>query len=368
MSSGPIKKTNNKILYIGGFELPDKNAAAQRVVGIAKALRELGYNVVFLNALKVNGSKTEIKKQYFGFECLEYQREKEYDYLFTAKTVLTKIAKVNPDIVIAYNYPAYALDRVRKYCNSKGIMCYADVTEWYQAFGTNPLYRLIKNIDTKYRMEVVHKKMDGVIAISRFLYDYYRDYVKTIIIPPTVDLNEDKWNVPVEKENDVVSFVYAGSPSAQKEKLDLIVRAIEDVPHEYGVRLNVVGITMNQYKQIYNAQSVPFERIKFWGRVEHREAIKMIKESDWSIIIRENNRVVKAGFPTKVVESISCGTPVIVNEFSNIADYLDASNSIMVSDINNIDHVIIEAIKKKLVIKNVIFDYHKYMEELKCFL
>ena len=34
----PYKGT---VLYIGGFELPDKNAAAQRVVGIAKSLRDL---------------------------------------------------------------------------------------------------------------------------------------------------------------------------------------------------------------------------------------------------------------------------------------------------------------------------------------
>ena len=49
-----MKKT---VLYIGGFQLPDKNAAALRVLGNAKILTELGYRVVFLNAL-VN-SKTE---------------------------------------------------------------------------------------------------------------------------------------------------------------------------------------------------------------------------------------------------------------------------------------------------------------------
>ena len=35
------------IIYIGGFELPDKNAAAQRVIGNSKALRDLGYETVF---------------------------------------------------------------------------------------------------------------------------------------------------------------------------------------------------------------------------------------------------------------------------------------------------------------------------------
>ena len=43
---------NNKgtILYVGGFIiLPDKNAAAQRVVSIAKILRDIGFEVVSIN-------------------------------------------------------------------------------------------------------------------------------------------------------------------------------------------------------------------------------------------------------------------------------------------------------------------------------
>ncbi len=40
------------ILYVGGFELPDKNAAAHRVLSNGKIFRELGYNVVFIDVDK----------------------------------------------------------------------------------------------------------------------------------------------------------------------------------------------------------------------------------------------------------------------------------------------------------------------------
>ena len=40
------------IIYIGGFELPDKNAAAQRIIGNSYALKELGYEVIFLGVSK----------------------------------------------------------------------------------------------------------------------------------------------------------------------------------------------------------------------------------------------------------------------------------------------------------------------------
>ena len=42
-----------KILYIGGFELPDKNAAAQRVVGNSYILKNLGYEIIFLKKKKI---------------------------------------------------------------------------------------------------------------------------------------------------------------------------------------------------------------------------------------------------------------------------------------------------------------------------
>lgn len=50
-----------KILYIGGFELPDKNAAAHRVLAIAKGLRDSGNEVVFMGVSKDN-RETDVLK------------------------------------------------------------------------------------------------------------------------------------------------------------------------------------------------------------------------------------------------------------------------------------------------------------------
>lgn len=356
---------NQIILYFGGFQLPDRNAAAQRVVGIAKGFRELGYEVVFLNSLKGYQEPGVTERVYFGFKCLEYGREQESDYLFTAKTTLTMIESVRPSAVIAYNYPAIALDRIRKYCLKKGIQCYADATEWYDASGSNLVARAIKVLDTSYRMKYVQKRLDGVIAISRFLYDYYKDSVKTVLIPPTVDLEDKKWNVPVEQNSNCVSFVYAGVPSATKERLDTIIGAIEAVEKVKKVRLDIVGITEEQFKNLYSWEKAIPESVVFWGRVEHQKALKIVKQADWAIILRENNRVVKAGFPTKLVESISCGTPVLANRFSNVFDYLTEENCIAVEEMDKIEKYLIQACETKCSVDNTLFDYHSFLPELK---
>lgn len=359
-----MSSSTRTILYIGGFQLPDKNAAAQRVIGLAKGLRYIGYNVVFLNSLKNYDSIETNEKEYYGFKCFEYKREKNIDYMISAKTSISMIKKIKPYAVIAYNYPAVALYSIVRYCRENEIKCFADATEWYDSSGGIIIYKFVKWLDTCLRMKYVHKSMDGVIAISRFLYDYYKDSVKTVLIPPTVDIRDSKWNVPTALDDKLVSFVYAGVPSVTKERLDRIVSAVGVVEQEHKIRLDIVGITKEQFTNLYTwKESIP-ESVVFWGRVEHQKALQIVKQSDWSIIIRDNSRLVKAGFPTKLVESISCGTPVLANRFSDVFDYLTEENSICIDNVEEIIKYMIMACEKECVVDSTLFDYSKYLREL----
>lgn len=347
------------ILYIGGFILPDKNAAALRVIANAKALRDLGYNIIFLNSIP-NYSKPNAYKKYYGFECYECKRSNLIKYLLNYKNVKKIIEKENIDIVIAYNYPAIALNSLRKYCKKNNIICIADVTEWYVPTG-NLVFCLAKGFDSEFRMRYVHKKLDGIIAISDYLYKYYYHSVNTVKIPPLIDLKDDKWNSNVRRNEGILKIVYAGQISAQKERIDLIIDLIEKTRLEIPIHLNIIGITEQQYNDIYNKKYLG-TRVSFLGRISNQEVIDNVKNSDWSIIIRDNNKVVQAGFPTKIAESITCNTPVIANKFSNILDYLNETNSIIINDINDIDE---DFLNKCLNLKNdfdsTIFDYRNFL-------
>ena len=108
--------------------------------------------------------------------------------------------------------------------------------------------------------------MDGVIAISSYLYEYYKRKVKTVEIPPLVDLQEDKWNLGEKhskKAHIGTRFIYAGSPSAQKERLDLIVNSIEnsELPDLY---IDIIGITKEQYDLMYGCKYVGDRATFLW--------------------------------------------------------------------------------------------------------
>ena len=65
-----MKQQQKTVLYVGGIELPDKNAAAHRVLAVGKLLRDQGCRVVFLgishtDTRPVLGTRTEVE----GFTC-----------------------------------------------------------------------------------------------------------------------------------------------------------------------------------------------------------------------------------------------------------------------------------------------------------
>ncbi len=316
------------IIYVGGFELPDKNAAAHRVLNNAKCLRALGCRVVFLGISHTEKETSE--QEYDGFRCVSVpypQGLGQWLGYLTDCTALKKlIGEEKPDGVIFYNYQAAALAKALRYCKKRHILTVADVTEWYLAEG-NPIFRLIKTADTSLRMKRYHKRADGVIAISAYLEEYYRKDMgdRVVRIPPLIDKDEPKWaDVPRGRRNDDrIRLIYAGSTTDIKDNIAVVLEGV--FPYRDKVSLTVVGTSeadLGAYLREKGKEHLLGDYLEALGRLPHTECLKKIGESDFQIFIREDNLVTRAGFPTKLGESFACGTPVITNPSSNVADYM----------------------------------------------
>lgn len=365
-------KSGDTIFYIGGFELPDKNAAAQRVIGNAKAFRDLGYNVIFLDIDRTaKKSVLETKSSVFGFECYSMQYENKRlinisDFLAVMQKYESKITSV-----IAYNYPGIALWKIMRYCKKNGIKIIADCTEWYGIQGDNLIKKCIKGVDSYIRMNIVQPQLDGIIVISRFLENYYSYKLPTVCIPPLTDLSDEKWVSESPDNHNGIRIVYAGSPGKNKDKINLIVEAFvkSNTPDS---ELIIIGITQTQFLEYYPEDkwlvSELNQRVKFMGLIPHEQVIHILKQADFSMFYRDITRITMAGFPTKFSESISCGTPVITNRTSNLAEYLhDGVNGYWIDDdISEVLNKILSSNNSKNIIlkhsiDRSIFDYRKFI-------
>ena len=373
------------ILCFGNVLYPDKDAASHRTIGNAKALREMGYRVVLVGTKEgENRPVLETKEVFEGFDIYYFSDPKSPSqwsgYLFGYEP-LKSVLEIKKDVkaVILYNHPAISTKKILAFCRKKGIKVYADCTEWFDPKGFS-VHTLIKKIDTWYRMSIVNARLDGIIAISSFLQNYYKKKgCHTICVPPLVDLMDAKWDNEECQESEKVKLCYVGNSGAgTKDKLDMIIaslKRIKGINPELEFQLDIVGMTKVQYEVAFKDNSGEYGFVNFWGRRPNQETLSIVKKSDYSIFLRDKNLICTAGFPTKFSESIACGTPVLTNLTSDLHKYLKEGYNGFVIDITN-NEVLDDTIKKALTIPRQelnrmkkccrdekTFDYHSFIEE-----
>ena len=264
------------------------------------------------------------------------------------------------------------------FCRRRRIKLYADCTEWYSYAGSHLIKHILGEIDTWLRMKVLHPKMDGMIAISKFLTDYYKDKLPTVCVPPLVDLADSKWCEIKTENKSVIQIVYAGSPGKNKDKLNYVIEALSQV-NDIKFQFKIIGIDEKQYLEYYPEHQKLISELKdkviFLGRLSHQRTLDHIKIADFSMFVRDVNRVTMAGFPTKFVESISCGTPVITNKTSDLDEYLEEGKNgfwlthNIATSLNLIFKIDRENINRlKIDMDRSLFDYRGFVEQLRTIL
>lgn len=329
-----------KALICSLLKYPDGDGGAIRQEKIAKMMRKLGYDVLVIGM----GNSTDEKV--FSLDGIDFTSFKRANNDIIDKILshlqywakLKKLMKRNqPDVVIMDDLGPIKTIRLKSYCKRNKIKLIHDSVEWYSpeqfARGKYSVSYIKKDLLNRYIID----KQCGVIAISSYLQKHFSEKGITCVNIPIVvtsnDLCQEK-----HLHNDVVTFTYAGQPG-KKDYLHIILEAFAQLDENEldKVRINIVGCNEEQILLVGTAPEI-LEKVKFHtvyhGRVPHQRVLEILKETDFTVLIRSSyQRYAKAGFPTKMVESLSCSTPMICNLTSDMGQYLvDGYNSLIVKD------------------------------------
>lgn len=386
------------ILYIGSFRLPCYDAAASRVLNIARALRAGGHKVSFISwggferdvdrgndgVFRVDGFMymvtNELTRQ--GMSSFEKIRNRINRGRLSKKIISEWKEPI--DAIITYNNSLCSW--LIPFCRKRGIKLINDITEWYD-------YNELKPTDWlgyAYDMHCVQKRVKNKIVISSYLDRFYST-THNIVIPATCDASEVKWHQLSDLVKskvdafDGITLIYAGNP-ARKDAVHYVINAVHALANEGAkIRFLIIGITKEQYVERYmnllKGKKLN-DAIKFLGRVSQDEVPSYYALSDFMVLLREQTRKSNAGFPTKFAESFISGTPVIANLTSDLGKYLrdgytgfvveepgeEAIYQVLKEKVMRLSRDEISGIKQNVMKSAKPFDFHDYVEPLRHFI
>lgn len=357
--------SRNSIVYIGGFELPDKNAAAQRVMTNAQIFQQLGYRVLLVGLSKsrpadgklypANSGNTGLEAWEMGYpdNSTKWFRQILSDAPFRKLLLQTKIGKL--DAVICYNHPAVSQWRIAKLARKHWAFAIADCTEWYARRRWASLSGAVKNLDVALRMRCINPRMDGLITTSPFISDFYRRHGMPIVEIPTLMAPDAAAEVPtIDRSDGITHLFFAGtgfdkatvaeSSDGLKDRLDWVFEVLHKAKM-LGAKfhMDLFGVDRAQYLELVPEQAEILKAMEgdltFHGRQPRETLLKILPQAAFSIFFRKATRTTLAGFPGKLSESISYGTPVITNPMPSTNHFIDDKRTGYLIDVTDLDNV-----------------------------
>lgn len=321
------------VVIITGNKYPSGDAGAIRQHATAKIFKSLGHDVLILGY----GQSTD--KQIVECEGIKYTSFRPrtaniairavFRYFFVDRVgcFIRKNCKQIDQILVVDVLPK-DFKKIEKIARRYNAALIHDSVEWYspEEFSNG-----IKNRDYRnkeYTNTVAVGRGWRVIAISSFLEEHFSKRCdQTVRIPVIMDIDAIESNLCVSNV-EKIRFSYVGSPG-RKDYLKEIIEGFAMLSDDQlkKVELNIVGVDLHQLESVCGVEKDSITKLKdamvAHGRLPHNEAIKFVREADYTLLFRDASlRYAKAGFPTKIVESLACGTPPVCNLSSDLRMYL----------------------------------------------
>ena len=334
-----------KILLVVDEFLPISTAGAIRLNSFVKELKKK-YEVNVLGG----DERYLYNNGYDFFDDVEYYTIKRPDdkkvlapfkflsYFIRFNLKLIELVKKNNYDLVFVSIPRYEfLDSiVRLGMHTKYVLDIRDLLDSsnYELIFRQFLPVFISRIIAKKfegRKNILLKKAIAKSTITSLaykgLYDYYMKVLpefksKLVYIPNGVDL-ENFPKVKKQYSNDKIRLFYLGN-FAEKDYLKQIIQVIGRSDIKNKVSFVFVGEGRNKENIMRLVYKYNLDGI-FKGRIHHSKVHLVSDEVDIGIILRDKQ--MPTLLPVSVVEYMAMGLPVIVNDYSELGEFVRESKS-----------------------------------------
>ncbi len=332
---------NNKVLYTGSFRFPDKDAAAFRVQGVADLFEHAGCQVDFAGWESSESGVTNYV--HLGRRCFPQDefRTKQVNPIYRLLGFLLRGRKTfgwlfknrsEYSVVVIYNPPALFALFIFILCKFSNIKLILDSTEWYESEHLPGGRFGLAAFENWVRMKWVYRLFSNTIVISQFLKGHFKNS-NSILIPPLRPSTVASCVDRLQPEHGL-RLIYAGE-AGKKDKLLPMIRILPNLSKtlRINVSMSIVGMTSQELIALLDDGRLVYSEYQAYvncvGRVTREEVMSLYAESHFSVLFRDSKRYAFAGFPTKAMESMLNGCPLITNATGDLAYMLNTKNSII---------------------------------------
>ena len=315
--------------------LPNGSAGATRIVSFARIMKRIGYHPVMLGIGAVGVPAKRDISNGIEYELLSFpELSLQGIHAIKRETVTKKYIQCwlddyrkahGIDGILFSEYQGYA-SFLCAYARKYKIPLFFDAVEWYPRESFTGRFGLFRYARHSWDMRYGYRRIGNIICISQYLYEHFkRQGCNCIRIPTIVDVANFKFSSEANAEKLILA--YAGVPWG-KDDIQTVMQAIAmlSLEEQSKIELRLYGVTYDEVRTNFGVdRSICMllgKQVYCFGRIPHEYVREELSRADFTVLLREDTRKNKAGFPTKVGESMAAGVPVIANLTSDIGLYL----------------------------------------------
>lgn len=265
---------------------------------------------------------------------------KQFSRKIDAKRILKKFLKSNKGqdcAVLTYSIPPFLAKSVVKYCNKYNVKCYAVVTDLLRDMYMNAQdSSIVTKLKNFYLNNAIKYQgcYDGYIYLTEAMKDVINPEKPYIVVEGIADISNVQPPSITEKNHPKV-IMYAGMLHENYGVLNLLEAFRKFENNDVELWLFGDGNCVDKINEYCEKDS----RIKFFGRVERDKILNTERQASLLVNIRNtDDDYTKYSFPSKTIEYMLSGTPVLTSKLSGIPD--EYFNYVYTVESNRVDDIL----------------------------